>query len=564
MIIVPAARITEMKRLGWWGDRTVGDHVASHVVARGGQEALVDPPNLAEIADIAPRRLNWREVEDGIARRAAMLNSQGLRKDDIVILQLPNSVDLTLYYLACFRLGIVVTPAPAQYRLAELTGIARRTDAVAAITCARIGSHHSGETMLAVQSECPAIQTVLVLGEAPAGALSADAALAAIDDAAGMTPPAEVTADDVVTICWTSGTEAEPKGVPRSHNEMLIMGAGVARSAGLGPGSRSLNPFPMVNMAGLSTGLFSWLVSGGTLVQHHPFDLPIFLSQLREERIDYTVAPPAVLNSMLNHPELVQGVDFSRLSRMGSGSAPLSEWMVQGFADRYGVEILNIFGSNEGASFVSTAEDVPDPGMRGQCFPRFGTRAGFNWHYTFAPAIETRLVDPDTGLEIVEPETPGEMRIKSPMIFSGYWRAPDATARAFDDQGWFRTGDLFVITGERSEYYRFAGRHKDIIVRGGMNISAEEIENHLLNHPKVADVAVIGSPDPILGERLCACVVAPSGVTIEALNRFLTEERRVAVFKQVERLELLDALPRNPVGKVLKRDLRANLFGGGA
>jgi acyl-CoA synthetase (AMP-forming)/AMP-acid ligase II len=562
MIIVPEARIAEMKRQGWWGEQTIGDRVTAHAEARGDAEALVDPPNLADIADIAPRRLSWNEVEAGTADRAALLASLGIGKDDVVMIQLPNSVDLTLYYLACFQLGAIVSPAPAQYRLAELTSIARRTDAVAAITCARIGQHRHGETMLAMKAECATVREVLVLGDAPAGAVATDVALLALGDAErAAVKPMGITADDVATICWTSGTEAEPKGVPRSHNEWLIMGEATARPIGLHAESRILNPFPMVNMAGLSTGLFNWLAFGGTLVLHHPFDLTIFLRQLREERIDYTVAPPAVLNAMLNNPDLVEGVDFARLARIGSGSAPLSEWMVSGFDQRYGVEIINIFGSNEGAAFLASAEDVPDPFTRGQCFPRFGASHGFSWHYPYATSIETKLVDPETGSEVTEPEVAGELRVKSPMIFSGYWQSPEATARAFDEDGWFRTGDLFAITGLNNRYYRFSGRHKDIVVRGGMNISSEEIENHLLSHPEVLDVAVIGAPDPVLGERLCACVVAPGGLTIETLNRYLVEERRLAIFKQIERLELLDALPRNPVGKILKRELRATLFG---
>lgn len=150
------------------------------------------------------------------------------------------------------------------------------------------------------------------------------------------------------------------------------------------------------------------------------------------------------------------------------------------------------------------------------------------------------------------------MRMKGATVFSGYWRAADLTARAFDRDGWFRTGDMFEIGGDRNQYYRFVGRLKDIVIRGGMNISPEELENHLIAHPRVADVAIIGYPDKVLGEKLCACIVAKPGdpPTLEEINRFLTAEKRVAVFKQIEKLVIVPALPRNPVGKILKRDLR--------
>ena len=135
------------------------------------------------------------------------------------------------------------------------------------------------------------------------------------------------------------------------------------------------------------------------------------------------------------------------------------------------------------------------------------------------------------------------------------------TQKAFDPEGWFRTGDLFEIAGDDAQFYRFVGRLKDIIIRGGMNISSEEIVAHLMAHPDIADVAVVGAPDERLGERVCAFVVAKPGATPtrDSINAFLTSQRKVAVFKQIERLETVASLPRNPVGKVLKRQLRDSL-----
>ena len=178
--------------------------------------------------------------------------------------------------------------------------------------------------------------------------------------------------------------------------------------------------------------------------------------------------------------------------------------------------------------------------------------------------MSTRLVDPDTGLDIDTPGTPGELRVRGPAIFPGYFRAPDMTARAFDSQGYYRTGDLFEIAGERRELYRFVGRLKDIIVRGGFNISSEELEALLLAHPKVREAAIVGYPDDNLGERVCAVVVPQAGATLELpeLVAFLRTEKKVASYKLPEKLLLLDALPRNPVGKVLKRDLRTTVAAG--
>jgi acyl-CoA synthetase (AMP-forming)/AMP-acid ligase II len=315
----------------------------------------------------------------------------------------------------------------------------------------------------------------------------------------------------------------------------------------------------MVNMAGISTSFVSWLLLGGVLVQHQPFDLQIFLQQVRDEKIDYTVAPPAILNLLLQNEALLEGVDFGRLRAIGSGSAPLSEWMVRTFHEKYGVQIVNYFGSNEGASFPSAQKDVPDAAERAVLFPRLGE--GFEWKALLHDRIFTRLVDPETEQEITEPGLPGELRVKGATVFSGYWRAPDINVRAFDGDGWFRTGDLFELAGDRLQFYRFVGRLKDVIIRGGMNISSEEIEGHLVGHPAVADAAVVGAPDPNLGERLCAFVVFKPGQSADLgdINRFLTGDKHVAVYKQIERLEIIDVLPRNPVGKVLKRELRQSL-----
>ncbi|HSV82953.1 MAG TPA: fatty acid--CoA ligase family protein, partial [Ramlibacter sp.] len=235
-----------------------------------------------------------------------------------------------------------------------------------------------------------------------------------------------------------------------------------------------------------------------------------------------------------------------------------AEWLVEQFAQKFGVEIVNYFGSNEGAALSSAPQDIPDRRQRSLYFPRLGV-PGFDWSLSNANKIRTRLVDLDTGADIEEPGRVGELRFQGATIFSGYFKAPELTARAFDEQGFYRTGDLFEIAGDRRQFYRFAGRHKDIVIRGGMNISSEEVEGLLLAHPKVREAAVIGYPDPVLGERVCAVVAPQPGqeVRLEELVEFLRREEQVAPFKWPEKLILVEQLPRNPLGKVLKRELRA-------
>ena len=572
MILVPPERIRHYVAQGWWGERTLGALFLDTAARLGDAPAVIDAPNRAAVDGEAPRAWSWARLRDEVGRWAATLHALGLRKDDVLVVQLPNSTTLHALYLACAATGIVVSPVPVQYRAHELLHVLSRTGARRVVTTLKVGRFEQARMWAALAAAHPGTPPVSSLGDPSASGwpegveplrplldaavpLDADA-LRAHAGAIGL------TAHDVLTVCWTSGTEAQPKGVPRNHNEWLIVGRSVIDAGELRDGARLLIPFPFVNMAGLSTSLAAWLMVGGTLHHHHPFDADVFVAQLRDDAMDYTVVAPAVLAALLKQPERLEGIDRSRLKRIGTGGGPVADWLVEQSAERLGVELVNYFGSNEGAALSSAPRDVPDRRHRARFFPRIGV-PGFEWSLSNARKVRTRLVDPDTEVEITAPGRVGELRFSGPTIFSGYWRAPELSARAFDAQGFYRTGDLFEIAGERHQFYRFAGRHKDIVVRGGMNVSSEEVEDLLLSHPKVREAAVIGWPDDALGERVCAVVVPRDDGDAPALDelvRHLREVEQVAAYKLPERLVLLDALPRNPVGKVLKRALRERLW----
>jgi acyl-CoA synthetase len=545
MILAPRERIAEYTARGWWGTRRIHDWFADSARANPERIALCDPPNREAIVGGTPRRLSWRELERAVEGLAGVLAALGVVKDDVVLVQLPNCVELPIAYLACLRLGAIITPVPVQYREHELAHILGLTQPKLVLTAERILKHGHLD-MLGRLSLGAGATTVLGLHEIPAAGVGAQVA--------------DVDANDIATICWTSGTEGVPKGVPRSHNEWLAIPENIIVSAGLRPGAHLLNPFPLVNMGGIAGQLLPWLILGGRLVMHHPFSLELFLDQLRDEEIDYSVAAPALLTTLAQSADLLEGIAGRRLQALGSGGGPLPEWTVRTLADRHGISVVNYFGTNEGASLTSSALDLPDPALRASCFPRFGA-GGHEWKLPVSTRVSTRLVDPDSEKDIDEPGLPGELRVKGPAIFAGYWRAPELTARAFDERGYFRTGDLFEIAGSKGELYRFAGRLKDIIVRGGFNISSEEVESLLLAHPGVREAAVVGYPDTVLGERVCAVIVPHPGAkpALEELVAFLRDARHIAAYKLPERLVTLDALPRNPLGKVLKRTLRENL-----
>ena len=555
----PQILIDEYTGRGWWGCDTTDSLLQDAVFECPQRLALIDPPNRPAIAGGDTLRLTYAQLEARIESLATALHATGLRTDDIVVVQLPNIAELALCYLALGRLGAVVSPVPVQYGRHELSGIQSELSARAFISLGAC----KGRDLLAEHAD------------AFAGCLHYSLASPSAADAVdldGYSPSAaereawrdyrqafEPDANDTFTICWTSGTTGTPKGVPRSTNHWLAISRASGDLAELRDGDALLNPFPMVNMGGLGGFFFNWLKYRATLVLHHPLDLEVFLGQLQDEKIKYTIAPPALLNMLLREEGLLAGIDLEHLRAIGSGSAPLAPWMVRGYEEKHGIAILNNFGSNEGMCLASGPRDVPDPALRGELFPRFGV-TGYEWSNGAAATISTRLIDPDSGATIEDPGVPGELLFKGPTVFDGYWNAPQANAEVFTQDGYFRSGDLFEIAGPADDprYYRFVGRRKDIIVRGGMNISPAELDTLLAGHPDLADAAVFGAPDPVLGERIAVAVVVKPGhrVELDDIVGFL-KEKGVAVFKLPELLHEFPELPRNALEKVLRHELVA-------
>lgn len=563
MRLYPAARVEEFLRTGWWSGRTFDDLLAEHVAGRPDRLSLVDPLNRPELIGGQARRLRWREVGaevDGLAR--ALLRA-GVRAGDVVGVQLPNIVELPICYLALARLGAIACSFPVQYGLHELTTMGTLAGLSGFVTTERTGTRGLAEQAVALRAELPALQRVLSFGDQlPPDVVELSAAVADdAEDAAYRTYLAALSVhpNDCVTLCWTSGTEGVPKGVPRAHGDWQAVALGTISTPRLTGEDVLLNPFPMVNAGGMAGMFLPWLMLGATLVQHHPFDLGVFLRQVEQEQVSYTCAPPAVLNSLVAHPEALAAHDISSLRAIGSGSAPLSAWMIQAWERDRGVEVLNMFGSNEGLSLYGCPDTVPDPADRGRLFPRPGA-AGFAWRSRAGRDCRSKLVDPETGEVITTAGRPGELRVSGPTIFAGYWGEVPAP---FDDEGYYRTGDIFAYTDPDCRLLSYLDRAKDLIVRGGYKISAVEVESLLLAHPKVAEVALIGQPDEMLGERVCAVVTAADPADPPSLEDLcgLLADQQVARFKWPQRVELVAALPRNPVGKVLKRELRQQVIG---
>lgn len=558
----PHERVRDYLEHQWWCAETVLDLFDGHVQRRGDATALSDPLNLSVLAGIAPEELTWRELDTRIDDIAAKLFGAGIRPGDVVAVLLPNSVALTATYLALWRIGAIASPMPASYRRHELSRIVASSEAVAVVTVNAMADRNPAREALTLVDELPSLRTVFTFGPpATAGALPLDTDPATTDAVAAVRRHSAAvprSVNDCITICWTSGTEAAPKGVPRCHGDWLAIGQAVQDGLETDTGSVMMNPFPMVNMAGFATSLLPWLLGGGHLVQHHPLDLAVYLDQIQRHRVTHTSMPPAILGMLLQNEGLRAAHDLSSLRRVGSGGAPLPPGVVRDWQYRLGVEVLNFFGSNEGVCLLGAPSDTPDPLIRAEYLPNYGA-VGKSWVTTVAERTSVRLVDLATGQEVTRIGDRGEFRMRGPTVFAGYLEGTAASS-PFDEDGYLCSGDIFELCGENGEYLKFVDRSKEIIIRGGMNIAPAEIEGILVDHPDVSDVAVVGFEDEILGEKCCAVVVPAPGrhVDLEDLVEFL-RAKEVASFKLPERIVTVGELPRNPVGKLLRREIRAEI-----
>lgn len=553
MIVSGESKRQAYRDSGWWGDQTLADMFFANAQQHAGRLALVDAPNRADFAFGAPQRLTYAELAAEVERLAGALVAAGIGKDDVIVIQLPNISEFVALYFAAATIGAVVSPVAVQYRSHELATMFDIVQPKAFICGTRM--HHADHIGVVRPLLGDGIRLMTVGPDAPADALDLSAEPPRPELLASYRAANPVDADDVFTICWTSGTTGVPKGVPRSHNHWVGIAPGTYVAARLQDGDVMLNPFPLINMASIGGITMSWLRVAGTMVLHHPFDPQVYLAQIATERPSFTIVPPAVLNMLLQNEALLAKVDLSSLRTIGSGSAPLAPAMVQGFQERLGLPVINIFGSNEGMTLITGPDDVPDPVERASYFPNGLYLTPFHGSEP-ALIMQSRLVPPQGGDPIEAEFVPGELQIKGPAVFEGYWQAPEQTAAAFTEDGFFRTGDLFQIE-QGGRFLRFVGRCKDLIIRGGVNISPEEIDQLLGGHPLLAEACVFALPDPVLGERIGVAVVPRDGaeVTLDDVTGFL-RQADLAVFKLPERLFRFTALPRNVTNKVMRSEVR--------
>lgn len=544
MITSSPQRIKEYTDRNWWGNRTLHDLLQEQVEANPELLAVADQPNRDELTGDAACRLTFRELDNASTALACQLMDAGISADDTVIVQLPNIAELVVCYMACSKIGAIISPIPVQYGRHELSHISSVISPQAIIT---IG--YFRDLLLAKNAQLCLDNHVKVLtfgGKLTINSASNEACQSQLRRYQ-QTHPAD--ANHIITICWTSGTTGTPKGVPRSHNMWIATAKCCAEAGNYRNGDRFLNVFPLVNMASIGGFLFPAFMTGCSIILHHPMDPGLYLTQLQNEKITFTLAPPLLLNQLAKSPEMWGQFDFSHLRSIGSGSAPLAPWMIDTFSQNYGLDVINFYGSNEGISLFCTPMHTPDSEVRATMFPRLG--CGIDHFDSYAnKALISKVIDTGTGEVITRSGQIGELLFAGATVFDGYL-CTDNTA-LFRDDGYFHTGDLVEICGEPPWFYRVAGRCKDIINRAGMKISPAEIDILLEGLPGSAEAAVCKYQDDELGEKICACIVMEPDIEIMSLTG-LTDYLSalgVAKFKLPERIEFFDSLPRNPLAKV--------------
>ena len=538
-------RIARYEDAGVWRDETLLERFADTVDRHPERTAVADPPNATELVGREPERLTYAELSEAVDAVATSLRERGIGKDDFVVAQLPNTWELAMLYLAVARAGAIMSPMPIQWRRHELEHVVDVTEAVAYVGPRDFDGFDHVEMATAFADSSETLETVVSFSDVR-DALATDADHSALDEI-------EIGANEVFNLQWTSGTTADPKACPMTHNNWQANPTPFLCE--MNEGDVILCAAPLVNMTALGVNYVPWLLTRGTLVLHHPIDLELMVEQIQDEGVTFTILVPTMLNQLLKHPD-VDDFDLSGVETITTGSAAPAEWAMREFDERWGIEIINIWGQNEGTSAISGPKTTPLE-RRATEFPRFADDVDWGIDDPRVDTVDVRIVDTETGDEVTEPGEVGEVAFRGPGLMAGYYNQPELTEDAFDEDGYFYTGDLFRV--EEDGYMSFFDRKKDVIVRGGFTISAKEVENIVIEHPKVADAAVVGEPHEDLGERIAVFAVPQPGedLSLEDITEYMGDD--VAIYKRPERLEVVDEIPRNPVGKVVKTDLRERL-----
>jgi malonyl-CoA/methylmalonyl-CoA synthetase len=491
-------------------------------------------------------RFTYSRLAERVDTVARALKRRGLVPGERVALFLENSPAFVTAYLGVQRAGGVVVLVNTQYRQVELAHIL----ADAAVRACVTGAPGVAE-LAPLRAQLPALEWLVTVeapgAEVPAGwtALPFESLLEVGRDAGrGEAELGLPRGEELAVLGYTSGTTGRSKGAMMLHRNLLSNVKAVTEAWRWTAEDRLLLTLPLFHTHGLMVGLHGTLYTGASADLRRRFVASEALEALRDDAsLTLFFGVPTMYGRLLEESRRT-GVKPRALRLMVSGSAPLSAQLFGEIEAAFGQRILERYGMTETIMNTTNPYDGERrPGTVGMAFP----------------GQEARVVDVRTREPVAAGET-GEIEVRGPHVFAGYWRNEAATAEAFDARGWFRTGDLGLCDADG--YFHITGRARELIISGGFNVYPREVEEVLALHPGVAEVAVLGLADPDFGEQVVAVVVPAAGAPRPSAQELVDWCRdRLASFKKPRRVEFTDALPRNALGKVQKHVLRERLAG---
>jgi cyclohexanecarboxylate-CoA ligase len=529
----------QYRRDGWWRDGTFLGDLRRHAAARPGQAAII----ARRSADAETETITYADVAAATDQYSHALLALDVKPGEFVGIHMPDYWEILPLALATIQIGARIAPMNTSFRRRELELAARTTDLRVFITVADLGGNQPADTMLDIAIRVPSLEHIVVMGkDRPAGTLSfTDDFLAHAHGDPADFAGRELPADDPYLILLTSGTTGDPKGTLHSQNTLYAGIRGYQTTLGLDASLVKASPHTNMHYVGFVQNLLTPLALGGTAVVSAVWDPHLYLDMVERHHVTMLYAGPIWLSQLLQAQQ-ARPRDTSSLQYIVSGSAPVPPSLVQQVREAFGVRLYSLWGMTEnGPVTMSRPEDPWDWPAQSDGRPTGGMQI---------------RIDPMAG----RPDGAGPLWVRGPAQCLGYYKNDEAYAEDLDADGWFHTGDLARDDGRGG--IRIAGRTKDVIIHKTVMVPVLDIENVLLTHPQVADVALIGIPDdPVVGERVCAVVVPVSEAP--GLAELLTFLRREGVreLHMPERLEVVQEMPRTATGKIRKVELRQR-YGG--
>ncbi|EEU9258730.1 TPA: medium-chain fatty-acid--CoA ligase [Escherichia coli] len=521
------------RQQGLWGDASLADYWQ--------QTARAMPDKIA-VVDNHGASYTYSALDHAASCLANWMLAKGIESGDRIAFQLPGWCEFTVIYLACLKIGAVSVPLLPSWREAELVWVLNKCQAKMFFAPTLFKQTRPVDLILPLQNQLPQLQQIVGVDKL-APATSSLSLSQIIADNTPLTTAITTHGDELAAVLFTSGTEGLPKGVMLTHNNILASERAYCARLNLTWQDVFMMPAPLGHATGFLHGVTAPFLIGARSVLLDIFTPDACLALLEQQRCTCMLGATPFVYDLLNLLEK-QPADLSALRFFLCGGTTIPKKVARECQQR-GIKLLSVYGSTESSPHAVVNLDDP--------LSRFMHTDGYA-----AAGVEIKVVD--DARKTLPPGCEGEEASRGPNVFMGYFDEPELTARALDEEGWYYSGDLCRM--DEAGYIKITGRKKDIIVRGGENISSREVEDILLQHPKIHDACVVAMPDERLGERSCAYVVlkAPHhSLSLEEVVAFFSR-KWVAKYKYPEHIVVIEKLPRTASGKIQKFLLRKDIM----